>query len=71
VQTFQTLLAAVLGAVFGAALLYGLTLCWALAVGDFGEAAFVITIAAMVVGALGGGLVGYLVARPDGPSNPD
>jgi hypothetical protein len=71
VQTFQTLLAAVLGAVFGAAFLYGLILCWALAGGDLGETAFAITIAAVVVGALGGGLAGYLVARPDGPSNPD
>ena len=64
-QIFQTLLAALLGAVFGAALLYGLILCWALAAGDLGEGAFAITIAAVVVGALGGGLAGFVLARPD------
>jgi hypothetical protein len=63
----QTLLAAILGAVFGAALLYGLTLCWAFAVNDLGESAFVVTIVAVLVGALVGGWGGYALARPTGP----
>jgi hypothetical protein len=66
-RAVQTLLATILGAVFGAALLYGLTLCWALAVSDFGENALVVTIAAVVVGTLAGGCAAYALARSAGP----
>jgi len=63
-QTMQAILAGILGAVFGAAFVYGLVLCWALAVGDLGESAFVITIVLVIVGALGGGWGGYVLGRP-------
>lgn len=66
-RAIQTLLATILGAVFGAALLYGLTLCWALAVSDLGENAFVVTIVAVIVGTLAGGWGAYALARPTGP----
>jgi hypothetical protein len=60
----QTLLGTVLGAVFGAALLYGLTLCWALMVSDLGDSALVVIIVAVVLGTLGGAWGGYALARP-------
>jgi len=66
----QVILAAALGAIFGAALVYGLMLCLALAVGDLGESAFVVTIVVVILGALGGGWGGYAVARPAGPDEP-
>jgi hypothetical protein len=66
-QAVQTLMATVLGAVFGAALLYGLTLCWALMVSDLGESALVVTIVAVILGTLGGAWGGYALARPAGP----
>lgn len=66
-RAVQTLLATILGAVFGAALLYGLMLCWALGVGDLGESAFVVTIAAVIVSALAGGWGGYALGRPAEP----
>jgi hypothetical protein len=66
-RTVQTLLAALLGAVFGAALLYGLTLYWAFVVHDLGESALVVTLAGVILGALAGGWGGYALARPPRP----
>jgi hypothetical protein len=60
-------LATLLGAVFGAALFYGLMLCWVFMVSDLGESALVVMIIAVALGTLGGGWAGYALARQPRP----
>jgi hypothetical protein len=69
-QLVQTVLAALIGAIFGATLLYGLVLCWVLAGGDFGEHTLIVTLGIALAGALGGAVAGYVLARPSGPRRP-
>jgi hypothetical protein len=70
VQIVQTILAVLIGIVFGATLLYGLVLCWVLAGGDLGDNSLAVTAGIVVVGAVGGGVAGYALARPSGPNRP-
>ncbi len=69
-RAMHTIMAAVLGAVFGVTLLYGLALCWAMAYWDFGDGWYAVTIGVVGVGAVGGGLARYAIGRPAWPNEP-